>query len=291
MSQTSPEPSAAPTKQALYLFLKLNLWLCSMSALLVVITAYAVGVPVASVGVGIVVPALLFYFIYVEDRRSVSPEDWSNQPGRTAMVTTYSAALLKTEVVALVLYEAVLVYSVFTPPGRSAWLLLLGQIPFVILALYDQIKRLPAGDSVAVGATWAYVGVFAIVVSTDVAVTSSVVLAFVGWFLIVFGGVESRNIDDITGDTDAEKPTLAGRLGPRRAKLLESMLKLLGVGVFWLVAGALAAVMVLGYLLTLRSFRLLTRRADTLLAGDGYPLLPDQQLREDERLERHATDG
>jgi 1,4-dihydroxy-2-naphthoate octaprenyltransferase len=262
-----------------------------MSVLMVVITAYVVGVPMTSVGVGVVIPPLLFYFIYVEDRRSVSPEDWSNQPRRTAVVTEHSRWLLKTEVLALATYEAVLLYCVFVPPVKSAWLLLLGQFPFVILALYDRIKRFPSGDSIAVGATWAYIGVFAVVVSTGVAVSSSVVLAFLGWFLIVFAGVESRNIDDITGDAEAEKTTLAGLLGPRLTRALETTVKLLGVLLFWTLAGALAAGMVILYLVGLRSFRLLTRRADALFPARGRPMSVDRPDRApDEPLEQRPAD-
>ena len=290
-SRASAESTVEPARAACYMYFKLNLWLCAMSALLVTITAYAVGVPMASVGVGVVLPALLFYVIYVEDRRSVSPEDWSNQPQRTAVVTEHSSGLLVTEVLALVAYEAVLLYCVFAPPARSVWFLLLGQLPFVILALYDRIKQFPSGDSVAVGATWAYVGVFAVVVSTEVTVSLPVVVSFLGWFLIVFGGVESRNIDDIAGDTEARKTTLAGLLGPRLARLLETALKLLGVFLFWTLAGALAAGLVAGYLLGLRVCRLLTRRADALLSRPRRtPAVEQSERAHEEPLERHPTD-
>jgi 1,4-dihydroxy-2-naphthoate octaprenyltransferase len=248
------------------MFFKLNVWLCLMSTLMVAITAVALGAPVASLGAGIVLPALLFYFIYVEDRRSVSPEDWANQPTRTAVVTRHSRALLCTELAALFAYELLLCYFVFAPPGRSGWLLVAGQFPFVVLALYDRIKRVPSGDSLAVGGTWAFVTVFAVVVSTGQPVSTPLVTAFVGWFLVAFAGVESRNIQDIPGDDDAEKTTLAGHLGARRARLLEVALKLFGVVLFWVLAGVVAAGLVLCHLLALRVFRLLTRRADGLLA-------------------------
>lgn len=257
---TTPETS----KLLLYIFLKLNLWLCVLSVALVCITAYALGIPVASLGTAAVLPALLFYFIYVEDRRSVSPEDWSNQPVRTAVVTRYGTAFLCTELLALFSYQLLLVSYAF---AGSLWLLVLGQVPFVVLAGYDHIKRIPGGDSLAVGGTWAYTGVFAVVVATGEPLSRSVVAAFLGWFLIVFAGAESRNVQDVTGDHGAEKTTLAGYLGPKRTASFETVLKLLGVLVFWLLSGPLAAAAVVCYLLALRAFRRLTRGADVLLAG------------------------
>jgi 1,4-dihydroxy-2-naphthoate octaprenyltransferase len=131
--------------------------------------------------------------------------------------------------------------------------------------VYDQLKRVPSGDSIAVGATWAYIGVFAVVLSTGYDFSFLVVASFVGWFLVVFAGVESRNIADASGDTDARKTTLAGHLGPRLARTLELLVKLAGVVVFWALLGTTTAVLAVGYLLLLRSFRLLTRQAGTLL--------------------------
>jgi 1,4-dihydroxy-2-naphthoate octaprenyltransferase len=249
-----------------YLFLKLNVWLCVMSGCLVAITAHVVGVPIESVGLGIAMPAFLFYFIYVEDRRSVSPEDWVNQPTRTAVVQAHSRGLLATEVLALFCYELLLVYYVLTSSGLSSWVIALGQVPFVVLAGYDWVKRAPLGDSLAVGTTWAYSVVFAFVVSTGATVSFDVVVVFVGWLLVVFAGVEARNIDDIDGDDDAEKPTLAGLLGPARATTLERALKLLVVVLFGVRFGPLAAGMVLGYLGVLWLCRRLTRQADGLFA-------------------------
>jgi 4-hydroxybenzoate polyprenyltransferase len=236
-----------------------------MSVLVVVITAHALGVPFASVGIGFVVPPLLFYVIYIEDRRSVSPEDRLNEPVRTALVTRYSRGLLLSELIALCAYEGVLVYHVFGAPRRSLWFLLLGHVPFVVLSVYDRLKRVPSGDSLSVGATWAYICVFAIVLSTGHALSPPVAVAFSGWLLVVFAGVESRNVQDAIGDSGAQKTTLSGHLGPQRAKVLEVVTKSAGVLVFWALSGAITAGMVVGYLLLLRSFRLLTRRAEALI--------------------------
>lgn len=253
------------TRRSLFLFFKLSLWLCSMSVLAVVITAYALDVPFASVGIGFAVPPLLFYVIYTEDRRSVSPEDRVNEPVRTALVTRYSRSLLITELIALCVYEGVLVYHVFGPSRRSLWFLLLGHLPFVVLSVYDRLKRVPSGDSLAVGGTWAFICVFAILLPTGHDLSPPVAVAFLGWFLVVFAGVESRNIQDAPGDTEAEKTTLSGYLGPARAKTLETVTKLAGVFVFWALSGTIAAGLVVGYLLLLRSFRLLTRHAEVLV--------------------------
>jgi hypothetical protein len=264
--------SSAPTgtdrsgaTEGLVLFFKLNLWLCSMSVLMLVVTAHALGIDFSAVGLGFALPPLLFYFIYVEDRRSVSPEDYVNQPIRTALVTRYRRGLLVTELIALVGYEGLVIYYVVGPPRQSLWFLLLAQVPFAVLAAYDSVKRVPAGDSLAVGTTWAYANVFAVVVSTGLPLSTSVGLAFLGWTSIVVAGVESRNVHDASGDATAEKTTLAGYLGPRMAKALEAVLKAVGVVLFWLLSGPVSACLVVGYLLGLRSCRGLTERVDAMV--------------------------
>lgn len=239
----------------------MNLWLCPLSVLLVAITAFSLGVPLSAIGIGLAIPPLLFYFIYVEDRRSVSPEDWVNQPTRTAVVEASSKGLLLTEIIGLLLYELILIYYFFTRPQAPVWILLFGQVPFVVLVLYDRFKQVPSADSLAVAGTWTFIGMFAVVVSTGHGFSVDVQTASLGWFLIVFAGVESRNIQDVNGDTDSEKPSLAALLGVKRAKGLEVGLKLAGVAVFWSFAGAAVAAMVIGYLLVIRGFRALTNRA------------------------------
>lgn len=263
--RTPSDSSATWIGQSLFLFFKLSLWLCSMSVLVVGITAHALNVRLASVGIGFVVPPLLFYVIYTEDRRSVSPEDHVNEPMRTALVTRHSRGLLITELIALCAYEGVLVYHVFGPPQRSPWFLLLGHLPFAVLSVYDRLKRVPSGDSLAVGGTWAFICVFAILLPTGHDLSPPVAVAFLGWLLVVFAGVESRNIQDVTGDTEARKTTLSGYLGPERAKALEVVTKLAGALVFWVLSGPATAGMVVCYLLLLRSFRLLTRHTEVLV--------------------------
>ena len=121
---------------ARFLFLKLNIWLCLASGLMVTITAIALEIPLSTIGLGVALPPLLFYFIYVEDRRRVSAEDEVNQPRRTALVRAYQLPLLVTEAVALLSYEGLLLWSVLSRPDLGAATFALGQLPLVVLAVY-----------------------------------------------------------------------------------------------------------------------------------------------------------
>ncbi|WP_410766772.1 UbiA family prenyltransferase [Haloferax sp. DFSO60] len=229
---------------------------------MVAISALALSIPLASVGVGLVLPPLLFYFIYVEDRRSVSPEDEVNQPYRTALVRRYQSALFVTESVALAGYTVLLGLLVLERPDLGVLYFLLGQLPLGVLVIYGHLKRHPTFDSLAVGATWAFVVVFALVVSTTQRVSWELVGVFLGWFFITFAGVESRNIQDVDGDTQSNRTTLAGYLGRRLTIAFVAVMKSLGVVTFWVVAGRFVAALALGYLLLLRLFRTLTQRED-----------------------------
>jgi 4-hydroxybenzoate polyprenyltransferase len=242
------------------LFLHLNIWLCLLSLFAAVITAIALGIPASGVGVGLLLPPLLFYFIYVEDRRPISPEDRVNHPQRTALVERYQTGLLVSEAVALLGYEAVLLSAVLTRPDVGVGTAVLGQLPLLVLAVYGSMKRYPAFDSLMVGATWAFVLLFAVLVTGADVATTDAKLVFLAWFLIAFAGVESRNVADIEGDRRADQPTLASALGARATRRLEALLKLTGIAVFWLVAGPLSGLLVATYLGLLRGFRLLTSR-------------------------------
>jgi len=242
-----------------FLFLTLNVWLCLASGLLVAITARALSIPLGAVGTGLLLPPLLFYFIYVEERRSVSPEDERNHPRRTALVRRYRTPLLATELLALVGYEILLATLVLSHPTAGVTYFALGQLPLVVLAAYGRLKRRPMFDSLAVGATWAFVVVFSTVVAASVGPTSDLGGVFLAWFLIAFAGVESRNVPDAEGDTEADRTTLAGALGRRRATALIVLLKSAGVATFWIVSGPIVAASAVGYLALLRLFRTLTR--------------------------------
>ncbi|WP_396611886.1 UbiA family prenyltransferase [Haloferax sp. S1W] len=227
---------------------------------MVAISAVALSIPLSAVGVGLLLPPLLFYFIYVEDRRSVSPEDEVNQPYRTELVRRHQRFLLVTEVLALAGYTGLLSLLVFSRPSLGALHLVLGHLPLVVLAVYGHLKRHPTFDSVAVGATWAFVVIFALVVSTAHDITLDLGGVFLGWFLIAFAGVESRNIQDIDGDSQSNKTTLAGYLGKQATIVLVAVGKSLGVVTFWVVAGRVVAALAVGYLLVIRLFRTLTQR-------------------------------
>lgn len=245
------------------IFLKLNLWLCLTSVLMVIVSALVLSIPVSSLGLGLLLPPFLFYFIYVEDRRNVSAEDWTNRPQRTQLVRRYRRGLLLTEIVALAGYELVLLFLVHTQSSIGIGFFLLGQLPLVVLSVYGSLKRYPTFDSVAVGSTWAFVIVHAVLISSDRPFSMDVVPVFVAWFLIVFAGVESRNLRDIDGDREVSKTTLAGYLGAKPTKAVEVILKALGVAIFWYISGIVVAGVVVVYLLLLRSFRTATRRTDS----------------------------
>lgn len=256
-----------------FLFLKLNVWLCLASGLMVAISARALSIPLRSVGVGLVLPPLLFYFIYVEDRRNASPEDEINHPHRTALVRRYGNSLLVTEVLALLGYEGLLTWLVLGRPDGGLASVALGQLPLLVLAIYGHLKRRPSFDSIAVGATWAFVTAFSLVVTTAQGVGRELGWVALAWFAIAFAGVESRNVPDAEGDAQTDRTTLAGTLGRRPTTALVVLLKASGVLLFWALAGAVVAGLVVGYLVLLRLFRTLTRRetgrVEEMSRGDG----------------------
>jgi len=250
--------NGAPT----YLFLKLNIWLCMTAVIMVVASAMALSIPLHAVGGGLLLAPLLFYVIYVEDRRTVSDEDQINNPHRTRLVQRYRTELLATEIFALICYELLLVWLVAVTPGRGVGFLLLGQLPFGVLLLYGSLKQYPTFDSLAVGGTWAFMIVFSVVVSTTHEVTMDLFAVFGAWFLIVFAGVESRNLQDLDGDTATDKTTLAGHLGRPATTIMVRTLKSTGVIIFWYIAGIWVAGIVIGYLLLLTLFRRITQNQD-----------------------------
>jgi len=244
-----------------YLFFKLNLWLCLTAVVMVAASTVALSIPLQAVGSGFLLAPLLFYVIYVEDRRSVSDEDRINNPHRTRLVERYHHSLLVTELIAFGAYELLLVVQLAGTPGAVGYLVL-GQLPFVVLVLYGSLKRYPTFDSLAVGGTWAFMTVFSVVVSTPIEPSTDLLPVFGGWLLVVFAGVESRNTLDLDGDTAVDKTTLAGYLGTRATLRMEVILKAAAVGIFWTVGGLAVAGIVLGHLLLVRLFRTVTQRQD-----------------------------
>lgn len=234
---------------------------------MVLATASALSTPLSSIGIGLLLPPFLFYFIYIEDRRNISSEDWINQPYRTQLVEQYQTQLLVTEIAALGGYELILLFLIHSQSGIGLIYLFLGQLPLIVLAVYGHLKQYPTFDSIAVGSTWAFVILFSVVVSSAQTVSVALFEVFVAWFIIAFAGVESRNIQDIEGDRHVQKTTLAGYLGKKRTKLLEVILKTIAVLLFWVIGNILTASIVLFYLILLQLFRFLTRREDELMSA------------------------
>ena len=254
-----------------YLFLKLNIWLSFTSTLMVIATAMALSIPLNEIGIALALPALLFYFIYTEDRRNVSPEDRINEPYRTQLVEKYQTALLATEIAALTAYEGIVVFLIYTTPAIGPVYLLLAQLPLAVLVAYDQLKQYPTFDSLAVGSTWSFVIMFSTVIATATPITPQFFIVTGTWLLIVIAGVESRNVRDIDGDNETEKTTLAGYLGKRRTEFMNVTLKTISLGVFLVTTGVLTTLVVLLYLIFLQVFRELTARANTLTAPKDTP--------------------
>jgi 4-hydroxybenzoate polyprenyltransferase len=243
-----------------YLFFKLNIWFVFSAILMVVVTALALSLRPKSVGLGFLLPSLLIYFVYVEERRAVGPEDPLNNPHRTRLVRRYQTPLLVTEILALLGYETLLVWLVAQNPTAGLWYIAGGQLPLVVLGLYNHLKRKPTFDSLAVGGTWAFVILFTVVISTGQRPTDALLFPFLAWFVITLAGVESRNIKDRLGDSQANKHTLAGSLGRKVGTVFVTALKLIGVVIFYVTSGLVPAALTIGVLALLRAFRILTKR-------------------------------
>lgn len=244
-------------REAVGLFLQLNVWLVIGSVLMVMVTAAVLAVPIEELGIGLCLPAFLVYVAYVHDRRQIPDEDRINHPYRTHLVEKYAQSLHATELLAICLFELVLLTTL--PLGRPAsWVILVfAHLPIGVLYVYPHLKGNPGLDSLAVAIAWAYLVVFAVLVRSGDPISTPVVGVFLGWLAIVFAGVESRNIDDYQGDAQVGNDTLATRIGPTWTKLLEWTLKCSGVGLLWSLGGNKVAVFVISYLLFLRIARAL----------------------------------
>lgn len=243
----SPLPSSAGLREALDLFFELNVWLALASIVMVGVTALTLAVPLSAVGVAVYLPAPLVYFAYVRDRRHVRAEDRVNHPRRTRLVEKYATALYVTEVLALCAFESLLALALPLTTVAGWGALALAHLPFAALFGYSRLKGLVGLDSLAVGGTWAYVVVFAVVVGGG-AVTTGTLAVALAWTGIVVAGVESRNVEDASGDETFDADTLATRLGPAWTRRLEVALKAGGVAVFWSLGGPRAALLVVAYL-------------------------------------------
>ncbi len=236
----------------------INVWLSLSSVLMVVASAIAIGVELWAVGVGLLLPSLLVFVVYTQDRRSVDPEDEINHPYRTRLVERYKRTLVASEAVAFLGYQTLLIWLVVMTPDVGPVFILLGQVPFVVALGYTRSKRYPGADSLLVGATWAYVVVFTITVSTGLVPGPELLGLFVAWLVMVFAGAEARNIPHRQGDRESGRPSIASRFGPRRTRPLEVALKISGVGLIWVIGGIWATLVVVVWLL----FLLLCRRVE-----------------------------
>jgi hypothetical protein len=259
---------------ALRLFLTLSIWLAVGSVLMVAVTAMALGVSLESLGWGLYLPAFVVYAVYVRDRRVVSDDDWLNHPTRSRLVTRYAGPLQATELVAVVAYEGLLIASLplHRPDGLVA--LAVAHLPFVVLAVYLQLKAVPVVDSLAVAVAWSSLISSTVVAVGDVGLSASVGVAFLAWTLVVFAGVESRNVGDVVGDEQVDHGTLASRLGAVRTRLFVVGAKASGAGLLWAVGGRGVVVLLGCYFAYLSGFRRLTAAART--AG-RLPRLLDRQ--------------
>jgi hypothetical protein len=227
---------------------------------MVAVTALTLAVSPAGLGVGILLPFFLVYFVYVRERRHVPAEDRINHPYRTRLVEKYDAALRVTELLALAAYELILVSNLPMRTVEGVALLALAHLPVVVLYFYAQLKGVPGLDSLAVASAWSYLVVFTVLAlsGTELSVRTLVVVG--GWLLIVFAGAESRNLEDVRGDVETGNHTLATRIGESGTRILVWSLKLGGVGLFWYFGGVGVALLVLVYLGVLRGARTLSRR-------------------------------
>ena len=252
------------TRDVVDLIVLLHFWLSSASVLMVAASAVVLGVDLRTVGVAIILPAILMSVVYVQDRRSPTSADRINQPRRTELVERYRRELRVSVLVALAGYQVLLAYVVAATVEIGPIFILFGQVPFAVLIGYQHLKRLPGLDSLVVGCTWAYIIVFSVVVSSGISISGELVLVFLTWALVVAAGAESRNVQDRTGDRMSGQPTLASRFGATATYLLEAVLKTVGVVIFWIVGGIQAAVIVLVWLVLLRLCRIAEQRRATV---------------------------
>lgn len=258
-------------RDALRLFLTLSIWLAVASVLMVAVTAMALGVSLETLGWGLYLPAFVVYAVYVRDRRGVSADDRLNHPIRSLLVTRYDGPLRVTELVAVIVYESLLVASLplHRPDGLVA--LAVAHLPFMVLAVYLQLKAVPVLDSLAVAVAWSSLIVTTVVAVGDAGLSASVGVTFLAWTLVVFAGVESRNAADVAGDEQVDHGTLASRLGTARTRLLVLGAKATGAGLFWVVGGPGTVVLLGCYFAYLSGFRWLTAAASTAGRPPGLP--------------------
>lgn len=240
------------------LFVSCSLYLVINTAIILSISAIVLGYEPFVAGIGFLTLGSLTAFVYITDRLRITDEDRINNPDRTALVERYETELQLTAAVSFVLFEGSLLMAVSSTAGLVT--VVLGHVPLVVLAVYDRIKSttIPL-DSLAVAFAWAYEIVFILVFLSPATVDPSTGgLLFGCWFLIVFAGLETRNIKDIEGDREADKPTFACLFGAELTRRLGVLLKMTGALVLTVISGSLAVITLLViHLASLRFYGLL----------------------------------
>lgn len=249
-----------PGQDLFGLFVSCSLYLVVNSVLILVISALFVSGTPLDAGIGILTLSSLTAFVYITDRLVVTDEDRINNPDRTALVEEYDTELLGAAVLLFVLFELSILLTAVTPDASGLLTLALGHVPLAVLAAYDEIKAATVPlDSLAVAFAWAYqiVYIFVFIAASPLDVFDGVVL-FGSWFLIVFAGLEMRNVGDIEGDREAGKVTFACFLGERVTNRLGIVLKTTGTLVLTGVSGSVLVFgLLLVHLLSLRFYRTL----------------------------------
>lgn len=234
-------------RDAYRLFVSCSLYLVINTVLILIISAVFLGTTPLAAGIGFLTLASLTAFVYISDRLHITDEDRINNPDRTALVETYERELRAIAIISFVLFEYSIILSAVQSARSTVVVALLGQVPLIVLAVYDYIKTASVPlDSVAVAFSWSYQICYVFVFLTPVAVdlTHGTVL-FGSWFLIVFAGLEMRNANDIEGDREAEKVTFACYFGTKATRRIGLGIKACGAVVLAVFSGSLLVTAVL----------------------------------------------
>jgi hypothetical protein len=252
---TEPEDRAesafAPTLSSVSYIL-----VVSMSLFLVVTEAARTAVVSLVFGVDVIFPGvvvgLVGLFVYSHDRIYYDTEDIYNSPQRVAFVNRYRRVLCLSLFVIFAVVEYVMARSLAFVP------FLLVQAPFVVVGVYDTLKRFVLVDTLAVSFSQALlITVFPLAVS-DVSVEwATAVLAFTFIFLRGVCAVQLNNIDDRVGDVRANKDTLTSMLSLTQVKGLVAALYLCSLAVLLLLI-PLSLPVALSYLVTFSLVAVLT---------------------------------
>ncbi len=187
---------------------------------------------------------LVALFVYSHDRVYYDTEDIYNSPRRVAFVEEYRQLLVVSLVVVFVCVEylAAIRLDIFE--------FVVFQAPFLVVGVYDYLKRFLLLDTLAVALSQALVIIVVPIAIADVHVeTASALAAFTFVFLRGVCAVQLNNIDDRDGDIRANKNTLVSMLSLRAVKLLVAALYLCSLVVLSLLI-SLSVPVVLSYLVT-----------------------------------------